>query len=423
MQDEFFKFNPQVFHNVPKFWLTLIYGEETNIDLNRPCFCRAQPCYHSISNNLYGFKECIESLSALEVINYDKQCIHINYQTKDELFSNLLCKETKKTEQKYIIHLLFKHSFCGNCINYLLTSYSESLLSIFRSLKPSSFTDGEGISILTILFIQCFISPTFRNIVLSDFVLFAFACHLWCNITMNIQQLQQHTDDLSLYLRHTLWEPFIIRFYLNVRHWNKRNLFYFNFCHLRDLTMIINKTMLLCRSGRIKLRESNLIFIIKMRVEIVCQYFKKFKKKQSASNWISNGMTKRKYIHVMSDFHRGVRTCLKFDIKTLDKEHRENMKCLRNKASTFLKKIHLKCYECDRSPKERHIQKFKLCSECAMVYFCDRNCQKKSWNVSHRYQCKQLKAIRLKFAEQRVNDLFTRPLACFTKQVYNSQIS
>jgi SET and MYND domain-containing protein len=36
--------------------------------------------------------------------------------------------------------------------------------------------------------------------------------------------------------------------------------------------------------------------------------------------------------------------------------------------------------------------KLRRCSGCQYVYYCDRSCQKKSWNI-HKFECANLKKI------------------------------
>ena len=170
-------------------------------------------------------------------------------------------------------------------------------------------------------------------------------------------------------------------------------------CHLKQLTFTINDIMSFCKQYPNKLREYDLVFIVRMRAAFVCQYFRKFKHRRSAMEW-ANG----------KQYDIGLRQSLRFDLRAIDKEQRINAKELRRKVSLHLKRNYLECQECNKSAQCLRIKKLKLCSGCKEVYFCGKLCQKKSWNASHRFECKQLKAMKQKWKLMKASDVCTDSL-------------
>ena len=45
----------------------------------------------------------------------------------------------------------------------------------------------------------------------------------------------------------------------------------------------------------------------------------------------------------------------------------------------------------------------KLCSQCQVVYYCNKSCQKRHWNDHHRTQCKILKSKLRNFKYHNIN--------------------
>ena len=348
--------------------------------------CSGRPCYHSISNNLPGFKECSESITTSQSPNdCQYSCIESLFKDREELFSKLF--EFDLGESFDFFRPEYKQfMLCGNCINhFLLSDEFRIFLQLCKDIKVP-----HDVSSIVWLFSQCLMSPIFRDIVLSDLNLFGFMCIIWFGTV-------EHCLDNSY---HQIEKVFLIRFYLNVSHWTRTNILYFFMCHLKQLTFTINDIMSFCKHYPNKLREYDLVFIVRMRAAFVCQYFRKFKHRTSAKKWADG-----------KQYDIGLRQSLRFDLRAIDKEQRINAKELRRKVSLHLKRNHLECQECNKSAQCLRIKKLKLCSGCKEVYFCGKLCQKKSWNASHRFECKQLKAMKQKWGLMRANDVCTDFLA------------
>eukprot|EP01084_Bolivina_argentea_P071719 130316_1 len=74
------------------------------------------------------------------------------------------------------------------------------------------------------------------------------------------------------------------------------------------------------------------------------------------------------------------------DIEKIDKDRPDFHKLLRKfnrRYNTKIKKT--KCYECNRMNSAD--VRFKVCKQCKSTYYCNRKCQKRSWNKKHRYYC------------------------------------
>lgn len=258
------------------------------------CRCSGRPCYHTMLQNLSGFRECHESITNSQSKSICKYiCIESLFKDRMTLFCEHGLEQLLNffPDEQYLL--------CGNCINHLLLS---DKLSIFLNMCRNFPVRGNITSIIWV-FVQCLISSTFRDIVLSDVDLFGFMCKIWFCI------VESFMDDSFLRIgRHQ--KAFLIRFYLNVCHWTKANIVYFYNFYLRDLMDIINQTIDFCEYHPDKLREYDLIFIVRMRAAIVCQYFRKFRNRHSGIKWC-NGLT----------MDIGVRISFRFDLKSLDFLH------------------------------------------------------------------------------------------------------
>eukprot|EP01084_Bolivina_argentea_P152114 265395_1 len=210
-----------------------------------------------------------------------------------------------------------------------------------------------------------------------------------------------------------LFPQYLAAFYVSIHYWNKKNISYFMRFHYNGLMdRILSPIEDLYMDSEILRVVVRPIFDL---VNIIAdRYCKLFMDKQTIHKWISDGINSSEFkannkypksmlcIGQIMDFEK-----LYKDFARGINEFAQNLNDYRRVLSMFLKTTIIKCYQCGKTCNET----LKLCSECRMVYYCSKKCQKIHWNGKHRNKCKQLKRTRKKYIKNRTNDnVFTHDL-------------